>query len=193
MSAAPPNPEQDPSVGETENQLRALLRPGGSTDRVWHLIEFSAGYEEKQEARQTAKATEKRSHEQLNSLYSRSLRLARQPHFRAAAIAAVVLLTLSLTQPLSDTNVPLPHLSYTMPAETDPNAQAIERAQMTNLIMALSSDHTQEREAAEQSVIDCGVKILPLLTPLLKSNDPELKSRAERLIRRVSAGVQPQE
>ncbi len=191
MSAAPPNPEQDPSVQETEAQLRALLRPGGSTDRVWHLVEFSAGYEEKQESRQAAKATEKRSREQLNSLYGRSLRLARLPQFRVAAIAAVVLLTMSLTQPLSDTNVPLPHLSYTVPTETDPNAKSIEQAQMTNLIMALSSDHTREREAAEQSVIDCGVKILPMLTPLLKSSDPELKSRAERLIRRVSERTVP--
>ena len=188
MSGTPSdtNPELDPATRETEAELRALLRPGGSTDRVWHLVEFSAAYEEKQESRLVARATEKRSREQLETIYGRSLWLVRLPQFRVAAVAAVVLMTMALTQPLSDTNVPMPHLSYTVPTGDEAANRALDQAQMTNLIMALSSDQSQEREAAEQSVVNFGPRILPMLTPLLKSNDPDLRSRAERLIRRVS-------
>ena len=181
-----PNPELDPAARATEAELRALLRPGGSTDRVWHLVEFSAAYEEKQESRVAAQKTEKRSREQMQSLYGRSVWLVRLPQFRVAAIAAAVLMTLALTQPLSDTNVPPPHLSYTVQTGDEAANKEFERDQMTNLIMALSSDHLREREAAEQAVVACGPRILPMLTPLLKSSDPELRARVERLIRRVS-------
>lgn len=181
-SGSNPEPEMSAEVRATEAELRALLRPGGSTDRVWHLIEFSAGYEAKQAARAVSKETEQRGRRQLASLRSRGVRLARAPHFRLGAIAALVLLTMAITQPLTDSEPA--HLSYTVPADDTPS---VSQAQMTNIIMALSSDQSQERESAEQSVIACGTRILPLLTPLLKSNDPELKKRVERLIARVSA------
>jgi hypothetical protein len=189
-SGSNPDPEQDAEVRATEADLRALLRPGGSTDRVWHLVEFSAGYEAKQASRLASKETEQRSRRQIAKLYSRSLRLARSPHFRIGAIAAVVLMTMAVTQPLTDTDSAPAHLSYTVRA--DEQTAVADQAQMTNIIMALSSEHPQERENAEQAVIACGPRILPLLTPLLKSNDPELKKRAEQLIARVSRPTTPQ-
>ncbi|HUU57979.1 MAG TPA: hypothetical protein VMZ50_00435, partial [Phycisphaerae bacterium] len=58
------------------------------------------------------------------------------------------------------------------------------------LIKDLGAEKFQVREAAQKKILAMGPAVLPQITPLLKSADPEVAARAEQIVQSLSGGAE---
>jgi len=177
----------DPDALRMEAELRATLRPGGSTERVWHLIDFNIERERRMAERHV-------DLEDLEQTIHRGWRWVWLGPLQMSMSVAALVMAVFLVHELRSTPEPREPASW-VAGDHDRDAlsalTAVERAKLDALIEGLSSVDPAASDDAEKEIMTYGGRALPALEQVSKKQNPELYARVARLIAQLSAPAVP--
>jgi hypothetical protein len=173
--------EAEAEAQRLEAELRATLRPGGSTERVWHLIDFNIERDKRMAERHV-------DLEQMERTIHRGWRWVWLGPLQTAISVAALVMAMFVVYELRATPDEHPAASWVVNGES---LSVAEKAKLDGLIKGLGNDDESVRSEAEKGILSFGPRALPELERVLNQQNADLHARLIKLIAQLSAPAEP--